>query len=256
MTSIPLSKSRSGVEAPPEEGDASRWEQSWGAVQTRPKRYTVFNWLIYYWLQEVLPEYRSHTFVELGGGGELLAILADEVRSVTAVDLSEEALKRCRLLLSAKRNVSCIHADLFEYSPSPPHDVAMSFGVIEHFDEEKMLESVKAHARCAGKYVVIGVPSDVPRNWWRAVRNLEEMEFPSWKPLDVPDLWRLFEGAGITPLAATRLDPTYGRYGPCWRAYRLGIRIGLLRKRSLNHPSGGLAMMIGRVGPTRGCEER
>jgi cyclopropane fatty-acyl-phospholipid synthase-like methyltransferase len=225
-------------------------------VKSHPKRYTVFNWLIYYWLREVLPEFRSHTYVELGGGGELLAILAGKVRAVTAVDLSEEALKRCRHLLGAKRNASCIQSDLFEYSPSSPHDVAMSFGVIEHFDEDKMIESVKAHARCAGKYVVIGVPSAVPRNWWRAVRNLEEMEFPPWKPMDVPDLWRLFEGAGIAPLAATRLDPTYGRHGPYWRAYRLGIRLGLLRKRTLNHPAGGLALMIGRVGQSRGRKEQ
>ena len=229
-------------------GHVDSWNNAWRKAPRCPRRFMVFNWLIYYWIRDLIPDFRDLSFVELGGAGELLAILADRARAVTALDISETALDRCRALLAAKPNASCIQADLLTFTPEKElFDVAMSFGVIEHFDPDTMLESVKAHARCAEKYVLIGVPSDVPRNWWRAVDNLRTAQMPPWKPMDVRDLWDLFERAEIEPIAATRLDPTYGHRGAYWRFYRLAIKLGLLRSRALAHHAGGLAIMLGRV---------
>jgi len=184
-------------EASKDKGDAVYWEESWINSNPLPRRYMVYNWLIYYWLRETIPGFSTKSFIELGGGGELLAILSEKVKSVTAVDISEAALSRSKAIFKKRTNTHCIKADLFEFIPEQPIDVAMSYGVIEHFNPEMMLESVKAHARCASEYVVIGVPSDVPHNWWRAVRNLQTGEFPKWKPMDIRELWRLFEEAGI-----------------------------------------------------------
>ena len=235
----------SRAELTPEE--QARWDLSWEGSGPVPRRYMVYNWLIYYWMREVLPEFRNLGYIELGGGGELLAILSREVSSVTALDRSTSALNRCRAILKGRTNARFVEADLFDHRPETPEDVSMSFGVIEHFDPDRMLESVKAHARCARKYVVIGVPSDVPHNWWRAARNMVTGEFPPWKPMDVREMWPLFEEAGIEPFAATRLDPTCGRKGPFWRLYRAAIKSGLLRRWALDHRNGGLALLAGKV---------
>lgn len=113
--------------------------------------------------------------IELGSGrGDLSTLLAREGARVTLLDSSGRALDQARgrfhrLGLSGTFR----QGDLFESAAAPQaYDVALSSGVIEHFQGDTRTRAIRAHRSvlCDGGMAVISVPNAhcLPYRIWKA----------------------------------------------------------------------------------------
>jgi SAM-dependent methyltransferase len=118
--------------------------------------------------------------IELGSGrGDLSVLLAQGGAKVTLLDISEKALVQARqrferLRLPAEFIQADFHAT--ESLPVNAFDVAVSSGVIEHFEEGERTRSVRAHLELlrAGGMTIISVPNArcAPYRLWKKYLEL------------------------------------------------------------------------------------
>jgi SAM-dependent methyltransferase len=123
--------------------------------------------------------------IEVGSGlGTDALLLAGHGAKVTLLDYSEEALSKARELFKVYKFIpTLIQSDIFEIgSRLRGHfDVALSFGLAEHFTGEKRLEVFQAHVDLVrqGGIVAISIPNSLclPYQVSRFVKRWDEIPF-------------------------------------------------------------------------------
>lgn len=226
------------------------WEQVWTSQAAGGrKRICLFNLLVADWVTGWI-DLREMDVVEVGGAGQIPKLLSPHAKSATCFDYSTKALELARKVCEGLPNVRFVEGDLFDQR-SEEYDVVVSNGLIEHYFSEERLKCLRQHARMARQYIVVGAPSDLPHNWWRAARTHATSDLPPWTPISESELRMLMIEADVTPVAMTRIDPDYGhRSVSPWRLFcRIAMRLGVGRSTAIDHPAGGILIGIGKVGP-------
>jgi len=126
--------------------------------------------------------------IELGSGrGDLSALLAKQGAKVTLIDTSDHALDQARRRFERLGlHASYERADLFDLDPTKHKrfDVALSTGVIEHFEGEDRTRAVRAHLDVLrdGGLAIISVPNAwcAPYRLWKFYLGLR-----GWWPYGV-----------------------------------------------------------------------
>ncbi|MFA5175683.1 MAG: class I SAM-dependent methyltransferase [Candidatus Nanoarchaeia archaeon] len=115
--------------------------------------------------QEILLNFgtfKNLKIVELGSGrGEMSLLMALEGANITLIDESDFALIEAKKLYSKfKCKVKLERKDLFELKPGK-YDICLSFGLAEHFKDEKRLEVIKKHYDLIAKngIIILSVPN-------------------------------------------------------------------------------------------------
>lgn len=190
--------------------------------------------------------------IELGSGrGDLSALLAKEGASVTLLDSSERALTQARhrfdrLGLAADFQ----QGDLFRpINNMGQFDVAISSGVIEHFDGEQRSCAIQAHAAVVkrGGLVIISVPNAhcMPyRVWkrWLEFRGCWPYGFE--KPFTRRELIRRAHAVGLK-----RVEVSGCGFAQSWNDQFLPLMTGCKPARKCNQTSRfdermGLALVL------------
>ena len=116
-------------------------------------------------LEAAFGSIRGLNTIELGSGrGDLSALLAERGANVTLVDTSDHALDQARRRFD-RLGLRAYYerADLFDLDPATRgrFDVALSTGVIEHFEGEDRTRAIRAHFDVVrdGGLAVISVPN-------------------------------------------------------------------------------------------------
>jgi len=116
-------------------------------------------------LEAALGTIRGLNSIELGSGrGDLSALLAERGAKVTLIDTSDHALDQARRRFERLGlHASYERADLFQLHPAKRKrfDVALSTGVIEHFEGQDRTRAVRAHFDVLrdGGVALISVPN-------------------------------------------------------------------------------------------------
>lgn len=105
------------------------------------------------------------TILELGCGSALTSMALDGLGyKVTVVENDPDVI---RFVQESKKRlgsaITIVKKDLFKMDVKKKYDLCFSSGVVEHFDEEKTINALKAHARY-GKKVVIMIPTKHTKN--------------------------------------------------------------------------------------------
>jgi len=112
--------------------------------------------------------------LELGAGrGDISYLLAKAGALVTLIDASEIALDQARAVFAGSGlNANFVLADLFESEISQSFDVAMSFGLVEHFQGSERRRLFELHR--SGKLGFVSVPNAlcVPYRLWKAAKEV------------------------------------------------------------------------------------
>jgi hypothetical protein len=147
--------------------------------------------------------------VEIGSGRAINALLYGmRGANVTLVDQSAFVLAQARELFDRYGvPVETVEADVFALPESllGAFDVSMSFGLCEHFLDERRVEVVRAHLRPlrAGGVAMLGVPnrwSPVYRLWIGVLMARGSWPLGTEVPFSVGELRRLAIAAGGVPL--------------------------------------------------------
>jgi SAM-dependent methyltransferase len=173
--------------------------------------------------------------VELGSGRGLNAVLyASRAASVTLVDSSRLALEQAAELFAAfEVGLQAVEADVFALPAKLKgrFDVAMSFGLCEHFLGERRLGSVRAHLELVrpGGLALLGVPNrhaPAYRLWLATMKRRGTWPLGTEEPFSETELVALARAAGGEPL-----EPIYGSFvaslvdhGVNQALYKLGRR--------------------------------
>jgi len=154
--------------------------------------------------------------IEIGAGRGLNAFLfAERGARVTLLDDSPVALAQARELFDAHAvPLETVEADLFDLPPDlrGRFDVAMSYGLCEHFLGERRLAVVRAHLeplRPSG-LALIGVPNryaPVYRLWTWTLMRRGSWPLGTEVPFSAGELRDLARRAGGMPL-----EPRYGSF--------------------------------------------
>jgi 2-polyprenyl-3-methyl-5-hydroxy-6-metoxy-1,4-benzoquinol methylase len=118
--------------------------------------------------------------IELGSGrGDLSVLLAQRGAQVTLLDRSTAGLQQARYRFSRLGlTASFEQADIFELPPAVcgRFDIALSSGVIEHFQGTRRTDSIRAHfdALRPGGLAIISVPNAwcLPYRLWKVLLEL------------------------------------------------------------------------------------
>jgi SAM-dependent methyltransferase len=173
--------------------------------------------------------------VEIGSGRGLNGVLyAVRGAAVTLVDSSQLALEQAGELFAAfDTEPRVVEADLFAL---PRHlegrfDVAMSFGVCEHFLSERRLGAVRAHLDLVrpGGLALLGVPNGhapAYRLWLATLKRRGTWPLGTEEPFSASELADLARASGGEPM-----EPVYGSFvaslvdhGLNQALYKLGLR--------------------------------
>lgn len=156
--------------------------------------------------------------IELGGGGGSFLLPFARLGCICyAVDFSEVGLERARQLFTEQgHELNVIVGDLMQIGPSLKHrfDVAVSYGLCEHFRGDERLAMIKAHVELLSPsgVAMLSVPnrlSPAYQLWWRAARVLTRMGLASRLDVNIIDEWafspgelaRMCEAAGLDRVA-------------------------------------------------------
>jgi SAM-dependent methyltransferase len=154
--------------------------------------------------------------IEIGSGRGLNAYLfAERGAQVTLLDQSPVALRQARELFDAGRlEVETVQADLFDLPEElrGAYDVAMSYGLCEHFLDERRLAVVRAHIEPlrAGGLALVGVPNryaPVYRLWVWILMRRGSWPLGTEVPFSPAELSELARRAGGEPL-----EPRFGSF--------------------------------------------
>jgi len=140
----------------------------------------------------------SVSVVELGGGGgSFLLPFARLGCKCFAVDFSEVGLERARQLFKKEgHELNVIVSDLMRIGPDlrGRFDVAVSYGLCEHFRGDERLAMIGAHLELisASGVAMLSVPnrfSPAYQLWWRAARILTRMGLAARLDVNIIDEW-------------------------------------------------------------------
>jgi SAM-dependent methyltransferase len=154
--------------------------------------------------------------IEIGSGRGLNAFLfAERGAEVTLVDESPVALEQARELFAAARvPATTVQADLFDLPDElrGAFDVSMSYGLCEHFLDERRLAVVRAHLDPLrpGGLALLGVPNrfaPVYRLWTWTLMRRGSWPLGTEVPFSASELRELARRAGGEPL-----EPRYGSF--------------------------------------------
>lgn len=219
---------------------AADWDAQWRAEPLEPAAVRAEERTPRWRAQERLVRERFGGFegvkaVEVGSGRGLNGVLyAIRGAEVTLVDSSRLALEQAAELFSAfDAEPRTVEADLFALPAElrGGFDVAMSFGVCEHFLEERRLAAVKAHLELVrpGGLALLGVPNrhaPAYRLWLATLKRRGTWPLGTEEPFSAKELAALARAAGGEPL-----EPTYGSFvaslvdhGLNQALYKLGSR--------------------------------
>src|SRR3990167_3322254 len=102
----------------------------------------------YFWreLKEKIGSFKNLRIIELGSGrGEMSLLMALEGANVTLVDESKYALEEAKKLYKKFNcKVNLIQKNIFDIKRAN-FDIALSFGLAEHFEDEMRAEIFKKH---------------------------------------------------------------------------------------------------------------
>jgi SAM-dependent methyltransferase len=173
--------------------------------------------------------------IEIGSGRGLNAFLfAERGAHVTLLDNSPVALAQARELFDAHAvPLETVEADLFALPDEMrgAFDVSMSYGLCEHFLDERRLAVVRAHLEALrpGGLALLGVPNrwaPAYRLWTWALKRRGSWPLGTEVPFSAEELRTLARAAGGQPL-----EPRYGSFaasivdhGVNQALYKLGRR--------------------------------
>lgn len=174
------------------------WTRFWQEIN--PLAWKGASWLTARFLLKTLKNLEIKNMLELGGGSGLAAkYLAQKLGAqLTLMDNNPgayEAFKRF------SNYGEYLREDFFSFQTERRWDLVFSLGVIEHFQKEKRIESIKIHRNLSSKYVLIAVPAN---SWLR--RNFTDKKpntAISFEKLYVlNELKKEFQEANLEPLRA------------------------------------------------------
>ena len=200
---------------------AADWDAQWRAEPLDPAAVRAEERTPRWRAQERLVRQRFGGFeglkvVELGSGRGVNGVLyASRGAGVTLVDTSRVALEQAEELFAAFGTAfEGVEANLF----APPEalvgrfDVAMSFGLCEHFLGERRLGAVAAHIALVrpGGVAFLGVPNRLApayRLWLGTMKRRGTWPLGTEEPFGELELVSLARAAGGDPL-----EPVYGSF--------------------------------------------
>lgn len=201
--------------------DPTDWDRHWRAEPLDPAAADAEARTPRWWAQDELVRERFGSFsdvraVELGAGRGLNGLLfARAGADVTLLDVSELPLEQARHLFAAHGvEPRTVVGDVFDLPPEVrgTFDVAMSYGLAEHFLGERRGRVVAAHLdalRPAG-LALIGVPNrhaPVYRAWKGVMQRRGTWTLGTEEPYSAAELAGLARAAGGRPL-----PPIYGSF--------------------------------------------
>ncbi|MBU0963017.1 MAG: class I SAM-dependent methyltransferase [Nanoarchaeota archaeon] len=170
------------------------WDKYWQETKFDNKKIIDNLKNSFFWKQlklELLKDFgtlKDIKILELGSGrGEMSLLMALEGADITLVDESEFALKEAKKLYSEFNcKVNLIRKSMFDIKKAD-YDITISFGLAEHFTEEKRLEVFKKHYDCIKEkgLIILSVPNakSFPYRIYKSIAQL--LRF--WKyGLEVP----------------------------------------------------------------------
>jgi SAM-dependent methyltransferase len=200
---------------------AADWDAQWRGEPLDPAAARAEERTPRWRAQEALVRERFGSFkglkvVELGSGRGLNGILhASRGAEVTLVDTSRLALEQAAELFAAFGvEPGTVEADVFALPTDllGRFDVAMSFGLCEHFLGERRLAAIKAHLELVrpGGLALLGVPNrraPAYRLWLATLKRRGTWPLGTEEPFSEPELAALARSAGGQPL-----EPVYGSF--------------------------------------------
>ena len=200
---------------------AADWDAQWRAEPLDPAAARAEERAPRWRAQEQLVRERFGGFdglkaVEIGSGRGLNAVLyASRGAEVTLVDSSRLALEQAAELFAAfGTGLQAVEADVFALPAALKgrFDVAMSFGLCEHFLGERRLAAIKAHLQLVrpGGLALLGVPNrraPAYRLWVATMKRRGTWPLGTEEPFSEPELVALAKAAGGEPL-----EPIYGSF--------------------------------------------
>lgn len=144
------------------------WDKYW--QETKFDNKLILNNLkeSFFWKQlkiELLKDFgtlKNIKILELGSGrGEMSLLMALEGADITLIDESEFALKEAKKLYSEFNcKVNLIKKSIFDIKKAD-YDITLSFGLAEHFKDEKRFEVFKKHYDCVKEkgLIILSVPN-------------------------------------------------------------------------------------------------
>lgn len=118
----------------------------------------------YFWqeLKKKIESFRDLKIIELGSGrGEMSLLMALEGANITLVDESKYALEEAKKLYKKFNcKVNLLQQDIFGIKKDN-FDIALSFGLAEHFNGEKRFEVFKRHYDLIKKdgMIIVSIPN-------------------------------------------------------------------------------------------------
>jgi SAM-dependent methyltransferase len=200
---------------------AADWDAQWRAEPLDPAAARAEERTPRWRAQERLVRERFGGFaglraVEVGSGRGLNGLLyAIRGAEVTLVDRSRLALEQAAELFAGfGAEPRAVEANLFELPANlkGDFDVAMSFGVCEHFLEERRLAVIRAHLELVrpGGLALLGVPNrhaPAYRLWLATLKRRGTWPLGTEEPFSSTELVALARAAGGEPL-----EPIYGSF--------------------------------------------
>ncbi len=118
------------------------------------------------------------TILDLGAGRGWLSSILATLGSVTAVELSKQAVVDSRIRYPT---INFIHGDIFEIKDELPRvDLVVSQEVIEHVDDQKLFINIAADCLRDGGYFVFTTPN----KWVQDHRTEEEHQEWGLQPIE------------------------------------------------------------------------
>jgi SAM-dependent methyltransferase len=231
---------------------AADWDAQWRAEPLDPAAVRAEERTPRWCAQERLVHERFGGFdglkaVEVGSGRGLNGVLyAMRGAGVTLVDRSRLALEQATELFSAfGAEPQAVEADLFAL-PSElkaSFDVAMSFGVCEHFLAERRLAAIEAHLELVrpGGLALLGVPNrhaPAYRLWVATLKRRGTWPLGTEEPFSTTELVALARAAGGEPLA-----PIHGSFVASLVDHGLNQALYKLRLRGVRVPQTRLPVL-------------
>jgi SAM-dependent methyltransferase len=224
---------------------AADWDAQWRAEPLEPAAARAEERTPRWRAQERLVRDRFGRFdglrsVEVGSGRGLNGLLyAVRGAEVTLLDRSRLALEQAAELFAAfGAEPQAVEADLFALPEGLKghFDVAMSFGVCEHFLQERRLAAIKAHLDLVrpGGLALLGVPNRYApayRLWLATLKRRGTWPLGTEEPFSATELVALARAAGGEPL-----EPIYGSFVASLVNHGLNQALYKLRRRGVRVP--------------------
>lgn len=179
--------------------------------------------------------------IEIGAGRATNAVLyAERGAKTTVLDVSSLALDQAMELFGAHGvEPETVEADIFDLPEEllGGFDVAMSFGLCEHFLGERRARSIAVHLELVrpGGLALVSVPnswSPIYRAWMAVEKRRGTWRLGTEEPFTVAELRRLAEQAGGEPL-----EPVHGSLVASVVGQGLNGVLGKLGRNALRVPN-------------------